>query len=65
MGSRWSNQRRELPDLCRSYVDQVLVPTLKPGDVVILDNLGSHKSKAVHLAHLANSFFRFARDLLG
>ena len=25
----------------RTYVDQVLAPTLKPGDVVILDNLGS------------------------
>ena len=29
----------------RAYVDQFLVPTLKPGDVVILDNLGSHKGK--------------------
>lgn len=28
-------------------VEQILVPTLKPGDVVIIDNLGSHKSKAV------------------
>ncbi len=27
-------------------VDQVLVPTLKPGDVVILDNLSSHKRPA-------------------
>jgi transposase len=26
------------------------VPTLKPGDVVILDNLGSHKGKAVRKA---------------
>lgn len=26
-----------------AYVGQVLVPTLKPGDVVILDNLSSHK----------------------
>jgi transposase len=26
------------------------VPTLKPGDVVILDNLGSHKDKAVRRA---------------
>ena len=33
-----------------AYVDQVLVPTLKPGDVVILDNLGSHKGKAVRAA---------------
>jgi transposase len=31
----------------RAYVEQFLVPTLKPGDVVILDNLGSHKGQAV------------------
>ena len=31
----------------RAYVEQVLVPTLKPGDIVVMDNLGSHKSKAV------------------
>ena len=30
-----------------AYVEQFLVPALKPGDVVILDNLGSHKGKAV------------------
>jgi transposase len=29
------------------YVEKVLVPTLRPGDIVIMDNLGSHKSKAV------------------
>ena len=34
----------------RAYVDQFLVPTLKPGDVVILDNLGSHKGKTVRKA---------------
>ncbi len=27
----------------RIYVQQVLVPELKAGDIVILDNLGSHK----------------------
>lgn len=32
------------------YVEKVLVPTLKPGDIVILDNLGSHKGKAVRQA---------------
>ncbi len=32
------------------YVEQVLVPTLKPGDIVVMDNLGSHKSKAVRQA---------------
>lgn len=30
-----------------AYVEQVLVPTLSPGDVVVLDNLGSHRGKAV------------------
>jgi transposase len=30
-----------------AYVEQCLVPTLRPGDIVSLDNLGSHKSKAV------------------
>jgi transposase len=34
----------------RAYVEQFLVPTLKPGDVVILDNLGSHKAKAIRRA---------------
>jgi transposase len=32
------------------YVKQVLVPTLKPGDVVILDNLPAHKGSAVREA---------------
>ena len=32
------------------YVERVLVPTLGPGDVVIMDNLGSHKAKAVRQA---------------
>jgi transposase len=32
----------------RTYVEQVLAPTLRPGDLVIMDNLGSHKSLAVH-----------------
>ena len=34
----------------RLYVEAVLVPTLKPGDIVVMDNLGSHKSKAVRAA---------------
>jgi transposase len=33
-----------------AYVEQVLVPTLKPGDVVIMDNLGSHKRQAIRRA---------------
>src|SRR5260370_33730233 len=31
----------------RTYVEKVLVPTLKPDDIVIIDNLGSHKGKVV------------------
>jgi len=34
----------------RAYVEQVLVPTLKPGDIVIFDNLASHKGTAVRHA---------------
>jgi transposase len=33
-----------------AYVEKVLVPTLRPGDLVIMDNLGSHKGKAVRRA---------------
>lgn len=32
------------------YVRQMLVPTLKPGDVVIMDNLGSHKAITIRQA---------------
>jgi putative transposase len=34
----------------RHYVETQLVPTLRPGDIVILDNLGSHKGRAVRHA---------------
>ena len=34
----------------RAYVEQFLVPTLSPGDIVIMDNLGSHKGIAVRQA---------------
>ena len=34
----------------RVYVEAELVPTLKPGDIVVMDNLGSHKGKAVRQA---------------
>ena len=33
-----------------TYVETFLVPALKPGDVVIMDNLGSHRGKAVRRA---------------
>jgi transposase len=31
----------------RAYVEQVLLPTIEPGDIVIMDNLGSHKGKVI------------------
>jgi len=34
-------------DCFEAYVAQVLVPELRPGDVVIMDNLSSHKRAAV------------------
>jgi transposase len=33
-----------------AYVEQALVPTLAPGNIVIMDNLGSHKGQAVRRA---------------
>ncbi len=33
-------------DVFVAYAEQVLVPTLRPGDVVVLDNLSSHKRVA-------------------
>lgn len=31
----------------QTYVDQVLVPELRPGDIVVMDNLGSHKGSGI------------------
>jgi transposase len=55
-------------DNFRLYVEKVLLPTLRPGDLVIMDNLGSHKGKAVrHLIRSAGAkvFFlpKYSPDL--
>ena len=34
-------------DLFESYVEHVLAPSLRPGDIVIMDNLRAHKSPRV------------------
>lgn len=34
-------------DLFEAFVEQVLVPELRPGDVVIMDNLSSHKRRRI------------------
>lgn len=31
----------------RTYVEKILAPTLMPGDIVVMDNLGAHKVKGV------------------
>lgn len=33
-----------------AYVEQVLVPTLRPGDIVVMDNLPAHKPPAIRAA---------------
>jgi transposase len=33
-----------------AYLEQVLLPILAPGDIVVMDNLGSHKGRAVRAA---------------
>ena len=37
-------------DAFQAYVEHVLVPELMPGDIVVMDNLGSHKGPAVRAA---------------
>jgi transposase len=47
-------------DTFRAYVDQVLVPTLRRGDVVVLDNLAPHKQPEVRAAiEQAGAILRF------
>lgn len=37
-------------DIFRAYVEQFLAPTLAPGDIVIMDNLGAHEVAGVREA---------------
>jgi transposase len=47
-------------DTFRAYVEQILVPTLRPGDVVVLDNLSVHKQPEVRVAiEQAGALLRF------
>jgi transposase len=32
-------------EVFRSYIDEVLLPTLRPGDIVVMDNLIAHKNE--------------------
>jgi len=43
-----------------TYVERVLVPDLRPGDIVVMDNLGSHKGPGVQAAiEAAGASLRF------
>lgn len=37
-------------EVFRSYVDQVLVPHLRPGNIVLMDNLKAHKVAGIREA---------------
>ena len=37
-------------ELFLTYIEQVLVPTLSPGDIVVMDHLSSHKGGAIRQA---------------
>lgn len=43
-------------DVFREYVGHVLLPTLRPGDIVVLDNLSAHKdTQAIELIKSAGA----------
>lgn len=47
-------------EVFQAYVREILVPVLRPGDIVILDNLGAHKNEqTVGLIHQAGAEVRF------
>ena len=57
MGVLDGAMNRECFETC---VEKVLAPTLKPGDIVVLDNLSSHKSeKARQILRERGAWFLF------
>ena len=47
-------------DAFETYIEKVLVPELRPGDVVVMDNLSSHKGPAVRaMIEAASAELRF------
>jgi len=47
-------------EVFHAYVREILVPTLQPGDIVVMDNLGAHKNeRTLELIALANAEVRF------
>ena len=50
-------------EVFHTYVREILVPSLRPGDIVVMDNLGAHKSERT-LALLRKAQARSHPDLL-
>ena len=47
-------------EVFREYVRHVLLPTLRPGDIVVMDNLAAHKdAEAISLIHSVRAEVRF------
>ncbi len=47
-------------EVFREYVRQVLLPTLRPGDIVVLDNLSAHQDRqAIQLIESVGAVVRF------
>lgn len=47
-------------DVFKAFVEQVLVPALRPGDIVVMDNLSSHKGDTTReLIEAAGAEVRF------
>jgi transposase len=44
---RWCSTGRSTANSSKTYVEQVLLPDLRPGDIVVMDNFGSHKGTGV------------------
>ncbi len=48
ISATWLLEGAMTQEAFETYVTCVLAPTLRPGDVVIIDNLNVHKSEAAH-----------------
>ena len=56
---------REATAVFQAYVREILLPVLRPGDIVILDNLGAHKNElTLELIRQAGAEARFLPALL-
>jgi transposase len=51
-------------DVFEAYVEQVLVPQLRPGDIVIMDNLSSHERARIRQLIDDTPYFRRPLDKL-